>query len=71
MARTRDKNAGKAIAGTARGKKGNSISGEERYRMIGEAAYYRAQQRGFVGGDPVQDWLAAEVEIDRQLGKAG
>ena len=28
-------------------------------------AYYRAERRGFTGGDPVQDWLEAEVEIDR------
>lgn len=40
---------------------------EERYRMIAEAAYFRAQRRGFVGGDPVQDWLEAEAEIDRML----
>lgn len=69
MASTRAKNAGKSVAAPARAKKGISISGEERQRMIGEAAYYRAEQRGFIGGDPLQDWLAAEAEIDRQLGK--
>ncbi len=36
---------------------------EERGRMIAEAAYYRAEQRGFQGGDPQQDWLEAELEI--------
>jgi len=30
---------------------------------IAEAAYYRAKRRGFVGGDPVEDWLAAEREL--------
>lgn len=40
---------------------------EERFRMIAEAAYYRAERRGFVGGDPTADWLAAEAEIRRQL----
>lgn len=35
--------------------------------MIAEAAYFRAASRGFQGGDPVQDWLAAEAEIDRVL----
>jgi DNA-directed RNA polymerase subunit RPC12/RpoP len=35
--------------------------------MISEAAYYRAQARGFQGGDPLADWVAAEVEIDRTL----
>ena len=31
-------------------------------QMIQEAAYFRAERRGFVGGDPVADWLAAEAE---------
>ncbi len=43
-----------------------------RSRMIAEAAYFRAEQRGFGNGDPVQDWLEAEVEIDRVLnGQSG
>lgn len=32
--------------------------------MIGEAAYYQAEKRGFVGGNPMEDWAAAEQEID-------
>jgi hypothetical protein len=39
----------------------------ERQRWIAEAAYYRAEHRGFSGGDPVEDWLAAEAEIDQKL----
>ncbi len=35
--------------------------------MIAEAAYYRAERRGFQGGDPVADWLEAEVEIEAML----
>jgi hypothetical protein len=35
-----------------------------RRQMIQEAAYFRAEKRGFQGGDPVADWLAAEAEID-------
>jgi hypothetical protein len=35
--------------------------------MVAEAAYYRAMQRGFIAGGEVEDWLAAEREIDRQL----
>jgi hypothetical protein len=46
---------------------GALISEEERRRMIAEAAYFRAQARGFVGGDPLDDWLAAEQEINRAL----
>ena len=42
----------------------NEMSREE---MIAVAAYYRAEHRGFVGGDPVGDWLAAEAEVDARL----
>jgi len=38
-----------------------------RGEMIAEAAYYRAQRRGFAPGDPVADWLEAEREIDAIL----
>lgn len=37
----------------------------ERHRRIAEAAYYLAERRGFRGGDPVQDWLVAEAQIDQ------
>ena len=43
-----------------------AISPEQRRLMIAEAAYYRAQRRGF-RGDPVRDWTEAEAEIDAQL----
>ena len=45
----------------------SGAAAERRRHMIREAAYYRAQRRGFSGGDPVRDWLEAEVEIDRIL----
>jgi hypothetical protein len=35
--------------------------------MISEAAYFRALTRGFQGGSPMDDWLAAELEISRLL----
>lgn len=44
-----------------------SLSPEQRYQMIAEAAYYRAERRGFIIGDTAQDWLDAELEIDRIL----
>lgn len=44
-----------------------AISAEERRRMVAEAAYFRAQRRGFRGGDPDRDWIEAEVEIDALL----
>jgi hypothetical protein len=46
---------------------GQSLAPEERRQMIEQAAYFRALQRGFDGGDPVEDWLMAEREINRLL----
>ncbi len=43
------------------------VTPEQRYQMIAEAAYYLAERRNFQLGDPVQDWLQAEAEIDRRL----
>ena len=45
----------------------SAVSAEERYRLVAEAAYFRALARGFNGGDPLEDWLAAEQEINRTL----
>lgn len=45
------------------------VSPEERYRLIEKEAYYRAEQRGFLGGNPAQDWLDAEAYIDAILNK--
>lgn len=39
----------------------------ERHRRIAEAAYLRAAARNFVGGDPVQDWLEAERDLDASI----
>lgn len=47
------------------------VTAEERYRMIAEAAYFRAEKRGFVGDDLAEDWLQAEREIDRLLQARG
>jgi predicted RNA-binding Zn-ribbon protein involved in translation (DUF1610 family) len=44
-----------------------SITSQDRQRMIAEAAYYIAAQRGFAGGDPIQDWIEAERQINRVL----
>ena len=44
---------------------------EQRHCMIAEAAYYRAERRGFDGGDPVADWLDAEAETEALLRSSG
>ena len=43
------------------------ISEDQRRGMIAEKAYLKAEQRGFAGGDPLEDWLAAESEVDALL----
>jgi hypothetical protein len=43
------------------------ITRSERRQLIAEAAYFRAERRGFVGGDPVRDWCEAEAEIESRL----
>lgn len=44
-----------------------NVDAEQRRRMIAEAAYFRAEHRGFVQGDPLEDWLAAEAQVDDML----
>jgi hypothetical protein len=43
------------------------VNEEERRAMIAKAAYFRAERRQFVPGHEVEDWMAAEAEIDREL----
>jgi hypothetical protein len=43
-------------------KKTMMVSDEQRYRMIAEAAYYRAESNQFKS-DPVRDWIEAESDI--------
>ena len=40
-----------------------------RRRRIEEAAYYRAERRGFAPGSDLDDWYAAEAEEDERDGK--
>ncbi len=49
--------------------KARKITAEERHQLIAEAAYIRAEKRGFQGGDPVVDWLEAEQEVEQRLRK--
>jgi hypothetical protein len=43
---------------------------EQRAALIAEAAYFRAERRGFSPGHETEDWLAAEAEVDARLLKA-
>jgi hypothetical protein len=37
---------------------------EDRHATIARAAYFRSQSRGFLPGFELEDWLAAEAEVD-------
>lgn len=43
------------------------ISHDARRGMIAEAAYLRAERRGFTPGYELDDWIAAESEVDSLL----
>jgi len=44
-----------------------AVGPEERYHRVAEAAYLRAEYRGFLPGRELQDWLEAEAEVDKRL----
>jgi len=46
---------------------GHHVNAQERESMVREEAYYLAEKRGFGVGHEAEDWLAAEVEIDKRL----
>jgi Protein of unknown function (DUF2934) len=56
---------------------GNSIVGinpagiepERRHEWIAQAAYFRAERRAFEPGFELEDWCAAEQEIDQLLAR--
>ena len=39
------------------------IPDQDYHEMVSEAAYYKAEQRGFIPGYEEEDWLAAENDI--------
>ena len=43
------------------------VSEDVRRGMIAEAAYLRAERRGFMNGNEAEDWIAAEKEVDALL----
>jgi hypothetical protein len=43
------------------------IDAQTRHELVAQAAYFRAQRRGFAPGQEQEDWYAAEAEIDAAL----
>jgi len=46
---------------------GTNLSEEQRQQYIEVAAYHIAERCGFNGGCNLENWLAAEAEIDQLL----
>ena len=42
------------------------IDADKLHRMIAERAYFKAEKRGFATGHEIDDWLAAEQELNKQ-----
>jgi hypothetical protein len=47
------------------------LSPDELRKLISEAAYYRAKQRGFAPGQELEDWIQAEAEVIGRLNSPG
>jgi hypothetical protein len=43
------------------------VDPQQRAALIARAAYFRAMDRGFGPGNELDDWLAAEAEVDAEL----
>ena len=57
------KTAAKRVTGSK-----STVTPEQRFCMVAEAAYFHAELHGF-RGNPVQDWIAAEAQIAALLSK--
>ncbi|MDB6090897.1 MAG: hypothetical protein JWN85_3681 [Gammaproteobacteria bacterium] len=42
----------------------HELTAQERHARIAEVAHRNAEQRGFAPGSELEDWLAAEREVD-------
>ena len=43
------------------------VDPQQRTTLIARAAYFRAVERGFEPGHELEDWLAAEAQVDAEL----
>jgi hypothetical protein len=50
-----------------RTKKPAGVPLEQRRNYVEVAAYHIAERRGFAPGNPLEDWVQAEAEIDRLI----
>jgi hypothetical protein len=66
----------RAVTVAAKPKRENSVarpgpvlSVQERQRLVEQAAYFRAEKRGFAPGCELQDWVEAEAVVLRLIGR--
>ena len=71
MATSTSKVRTRSTNGAASTRRRKSPAAPDRHACIAEAAYFRSKQRGFSPGREVEDWLAAEQEVDQRLRSAG
>ena len=64
---TKFKISGKSDLGVVR-KNPPSADADDRTGYIATAAYYKAEARGFVPGQELEDWLEAEAQFDAREG---
>jgi hypothetical protein len=64
--KTASESAGRAAADAK-----TALSNEDIYRLIAEAAYFKAKARGFEPGGEVQDWIEAETEVRQRIENGG
>ncbi len=51
--------------------KQSSVSYQQRYQMIAEAAYLIAEKQDFTPGNEIDNWLQAEQQIDDWITEQG
>ncbi len=61
------KNAPRVASVKAKKSTKQSVSWNERWHLIAQTAYLKAEQRGFVNGSEYTDWLSAETEVDSSI----
>lgn len=66
-AKSRETTASRRASSPLRAGKAPKVDGEVRRAMVAQAAYFRAEKRGFVRGGELEDWLEAEREISHVL----
>ncbi len=52
---------------TKKSRSNKKVGLPDKQKMIQEAAYFIAQQRGFAPGNEIEDWLAAERKVNKLI----